>query len=115
MKTIILDTNFLIDCVKYKIDLFTEINRICSFDYKLAVLSSTILELERLKPTSLNLIKKFIEKMEVIRSEGYVDKILIDLSNKDIIIATHDQELKRRLKGPVIIIRQKKYLELKNI
>ena len=48
MKTIILDTNFLIYCVKYKIDFFSEIDRICNFNYKLSVLSSTIDELNSL-------------------------------------------------------------------
>ena len=49
MKTIILDTNFLIYCAEYKIDFVSEIDRICSFPYKLAVLDNTIDELEKLK------------------------------------------------------------------
>ena len=114
MKTIILDTNFLIYCVKYKIDFFSEIDRICNFNYKLSVLSSTIDELEKLKPSNLNLIKKFVEKLEIINSNIYTDKKLIELSNKDMVIATQDNELKKRINGSVIIIRQKKYLELKN-
>ncbi len=115
MKTIILDTNFLMYCTNYKIDLFSEIERICNFNYKLAVLSSTINELEKIKPNNLNLIKKFIEKFEIIKVNGYVDKELIKLSNSDTMIATQDRELKRKLKGPIIVIRQKKYLELKKM
>jgi len=114
MKRIILDTNFLIYCSEYKIDFFTEIDRIYSLPYKLAVLSRTIEELEKVKPKKLSLIKKFIEKIEVIPStEKHVDKDLIELSEKGDIIATQDQELKRKLKGHVIVIRQKKYLEFR--
>ena len=35
MKKIILDTNFLITAIKFKVDIFTEINRICDFNYKI--------------------------------------------------------------------------------
>ncbi len=114
MRTIILDTNFLIYCSRFNIDLFSEIARICNFSYKLAVLDRIVEELEKLKPKELNLIKKYLEKIEIIKSkENYVDKELIFLS-KDCIIATQDKELKKQLKGACIIIRQKKYLELKN-
>ncbi|MBI2148322.1 ribonuclease VapC [Candidatus Woesearchaeota archaeon] len=115
MKTIVLDTNFLIYCAKYKIDFFSEIDRLCFFPYKLAVVDETITELEKVKPKELNLIKKFIEKIQVIKSnENYVDKELISLSKKGFIIATQDLELKKKLECPVIVIRQKKYLELRN-
>ena len=60
MKTIILDTNFLIYCAKYKIDFFTEIDRICLFPYKIKILDTTIKELEKVKPKELGLIKKLI-------------------------------------------------------
>lgn len=115
MKIIILDTNFLVYCAKFKIDLFSEIDRICSFQYKLAVLDKTIEELEKIKPKELKLIKKFIEKFTVLKSkENYVDKELIRLSKEGFIIATQDLELKKQLNPPMIIIRQKKYLELKS-
>ena len=112
MKIIILDTNFLIYCANFKVDLFSEIERICHFPYKLKVLDATIKELEIVKPKGLSLIKKFIEKLEVIKAEDhYVDDELTNLSEKGYIIATQDKELKDRLKGPVIVIRQKKYLQ----
>lgn len=114
MKTIVLDTNFLIYCTKFRIDFFSEIERICTFQYKLAVLDKTIEELEKVKPKELKLIKKYLEKIEVIKSkEDYVDTELASLSKEDYIIATQDLNLKKRLKGRIIIIRQEKYLELK--
>ena len=100
MKAIVLDTNFLVYCVKFRIDLFSEIQRICNFKYKICILDSTIKELE---------------KIEVINAKKEnVDEELIDLSKKDCIIATQDLALKKQLKEAVIIIRQKRYLELKN-
>jgi|SRR3989344_7309461 len=112
-KQIILDTNFLIYCAEYKIDLFTEIDRLCDFPYKIGVLSRTIEELESLNPKKLYIIKLFLKKIDVIKSkEHYVDDELAELS-KNAIIATQDKELKKRCKSKIIIIRQKSYLELK--
>ncbi|MBS3175378.1 hypothetical protein J4440_05845 [Candidatus Woesearchaeota archaeon] len=114
MKRIILDTNFLIYCASYKIDLFTEIERICDFPYKLYVLDLTIKELEKVKPKNLVLIKRYIEKMEIINSGlSYVDDELSRLSSLGDIIATQDKGVKDKLSSNVIIIRKKKYLELK--
>ncbi len=115
MKTIILDTNFLIYCAKFKIDFLSEIDRICSFQYKIAVLDRSIEELEKLKPKELKLIKKYLEKIEIIKSrENYVDKELARLSKEGCIVATQDKNLKKQLKKAFIIIRKKSYLELKN-
>ena len=62
------------------------------------------------------LIKELIKKKDVyIMQTGggeYVDELLLGLKQKDLIIATQDKELKKRLKVPVITIRQKKYLIL---
>ena len=114
MKTIILDTNFLIYCAKYKIDLFTEIERICFFTYKIKVLDATIRELEKVKPKELGLIKKYLERIEIIKSENsYVDKELIKLSKEGCIIATEDNLLKKELKDGIITVRQMKYLQFR--
>ena len=111
MKIIILDTNFLIYCAKYKIDFFSEIDRLCNFPYKIAVLDKTIEELEKLKPQKFALIKKYIERLIILKSkENYVDKALISLSKEGFIIATQDLELKKKLQSQVMVIRQKKYL-----
>jgi rRNA-processing protein FCF1 len=113
MRKIVLDTNFLIYCAKFRVDFFSEIDRICLFQYKLYITESVINELERLKPKNLNLIKKYIQKLEVIKSEGtYADDELVELSKQGYIVATNDIPLKKRLTRPIITIRQKKYLQL---
>ncbi len=113
MRKIVLDTNFLINCAKFKIDFFSEIERICTFTYKLSVTEATLNELDRLKPKQLKLIKALLSKVDKIPSENnYADTQLIQLSKEGAIIATQDQLLKKQLTKPYIIIRQKKYLNL---
>lgn len=118
MKKILLDTNFIITALKFKIDLFQEIDRIFQEKYQTYILSTSINELEKLINTSksetsrlaklsLQLLKQ--KKVIILQSKGNVDNTLA--SKKDYIIATQDKELKERL-NKVLIIRQKDHLEL---
>ena len=45
MYTIVLDTNFLITALKFRIDIFDDIEKICDFDYEIAVLDKSLDEL----------------------------------------------------------------------
>ncbi len=129
MKTIILDTNFLIDCLAWKVDFFRELERICNFTYKLVVVDKTVDELDIIlknaKPDvkiGVRLSKQLIAKgrIKVIPTtkKGYTDTLIINAADKETIVATQDQGLKRRLRAkaiPIIVIRQKKYLQLLGI
>ena len=65
---------------------------------------------EQIKMT-LQLVKA--KKLRILKTkQGKVDDILVGLSGKDTIIATQDKELKKRIKGKKIVLRQKKYLVL---
>ncbi len=114
---IILDTNFIVDCAKYRIDLFSEIDRICLFPYKIIILEKSIEELKKISNRDSKLALQLIKKISLLKHDGKdVDSIILEIADKDTIVATHDQVLKRRLKErniPLIIIRQKKYLALK--
>lgn len=125
MKKIILDTNFLLIPLQFKLDIFSELKRICNFNYKLYVFSKTIDELKGIMEKQsvrhkkaaqfgLKLIK--LKNIGILKSEQEdVDSCILDSVGKDIIVATQDAVLKRRLKskgGSVIILRQKKYLQL---
>ena len=128
MKTIILDTNFLVDCLSWKVDFFRELERICDFTYELSVVDKTIDELDMIIATAkpdakigARLAKQLIAKkrITVITTEkkGYTDTLILNAATKDTIVATQDQAFKRRLKAkaiPIIFIRQKKYLQLLN-
>ena len=125
MKQIILDTNFLMVPLQFRVDIFSELNRICDFNYKLCIFEQTIDELRSIMQNQslkykkaaqfgLKLIK--LKNIEIIKSENKdVDSLILDNLNKDTIIATQDMNLKRELVkrgASVIVLRQKKYLQL---
>ena len=117
MKKVILDTDFIINAVKNKIDVGTEIKSLILDKTQISYLDQTIKELKG-KPfeaLTLNLIKKF--KPIKTKQDKSVDNLILDLirDKKDIIIATQDKNLKEKLKKgkiSVITIRQQKYLIL---
>ena len=112
MYKIILDTNFILSSLQFKIDFFEEIKRISKFPYTLHILQGTIKELEnkKLGNLAINIIKE--KNINIIKSENtYVDKDILNLKG-DYIIATNDKELINKLKLPIIRMKQKKYLIL---
>lgn len=127
MKKIILDTNFLMICGQFKVDIFSEIGRICNFNYELSIIDKTVDELKKIIKTAkkgkdksaaklaLALLKT--RKIKKIKTkEGYVDNLILKSINKDCILATQDALLKKKAtkKGcRVIFLRSKKYLILK--
>lgn len=126
MKTIILDTNFLVDCLAWKVDFFSELRRICDFPFRLAVVDKTLDELGMIikegretEKIGARLAKQLIaqKRIEVIPTakDAHTDALILSIAGKDTIVATQDQAFKRQLKErgiPVIIIRQRKRLEL---
>ena len=122
MRQVILDTNFILTCVKQKIDFFQELKLM---GIKIIIPAQVIDELRKIlnskkklrfrdnAKVSLNLFKKNKFK-KIDLSEKYVDKALINFAKKHprIIIATLDRELKKKIKNPKLIIRGKKNLEI---
>ncbi len=118
MYTIVLDTNIILDALKFKVDLIEELKRICYFKYEIKILDKTLKEIEN-KPNSKLALKWLKEKsIKLINAEnGYVDELLLKLP-KNYIIATNDKALKTQLKSknhPIITLRQKKYLMIQNV
>lgn len=124
MKKIILDTNILMVPGKFKVDIFEEIDRIINDEYKLFTLDSVVDELKRLskkKSKSANIAKLGLELLKsknidiIDVGKGSVDKQILDMSDKDTIVATNDTELKKRLKKKgikTIYLRKLSQLEL---
>ena len=126
MKKVIIDTNFLMVPYKFKVDIFSEFERICDFNYKLYIFEQSINELKvimekqsgknkKAAQFALKLIK--LKNIKIIKSgeNKEVDSLILQSVNKNTIIATQDTKLKKELlkKGSaVIILRQKKYLQL---
>ncbi len=126
MKTVILDTNFLVDCLGWKVDFFSELERILPFRHELAVVDKTLDELDKIitegkqdARIGARIAKQLIMKKRIgiimTDKKGYTDTLILKAAGKESIVATQDQNLKRRLKAkgiPVVVIRQRKYLEL---
>lgn len=129
MKKIILDTDFLIHCAKLMIDYTAELTRILDFKFEPVIIDKTLDELngvidrsrgkekEAAKLAKIILLHKKLEQIKTAKNR-IVDVLILNIVNKDeYIVATMDAELKQELKEkkvPVIVIRQKKYLQLFN-
>ncbi|MBI2665717.1 hypothetical protein HYX12_03795 [Candidatus Woesearchaeota archaeon] len=121
MKKIILDTNSLMAVSEFKIDIFSEIERVCYFPFQLSVLEGTIIELKKIMDVqrgkykrgaklALDLLKakkvRIMAKPEAAELRN-VDDQLVEHSKQGEIILTQDKELKKRLYKPYLTIRQK--------
>jgi rRNA-processing protein FCF1 len=119
---VILDTNFLIDLVRFKIDL-EEIPVLLQEPVKLFVFSSTIQELKKIEKNkgklgslaklALKLIK--LKQIQVLEEKESPDKAFLSIADKNTIIATNDSKLRKKLKKlgiKTIYLRAKKYLEV---
>jgi hypothetical protein len=125
MRRIILDTNFLMIPYQFKLDIFDEIRHIMEEEYELVTIDGVIKELEKIKKSKgksavaakigLELIKT--KNIKIINTDSEkVDNKIIELSDKNTIVATNDIKLKTILKSKnikVIYLRNKKQLEIK--
>ena len=121
-KKILLDTNFVMIPAQFKVDIYSEIERICDFPYELYILDKTLNELDNILKTqkgkekaAARLAKAILEakKPKVLKttSKDYVDSIILGLEG--FIVATQDKELRLNLKKKgvqTIVLRQKKHL-----
>lgn len=120
---ILLDTNFFLDVIRFKIDL-NEITSLLLEPYQLVTLNLIVKELEKISRSkstaslhakiALKLIKT--KNIKILKSrERNVDKAILELANKDIIVATDDSKLRKKLrenKIRTIYLRAKKYLAI---
>ncbi len=106
---------------EFKIDIFSEIERVCYFPFQLSVLEGTIIELKKIMDVqrgkykrgaklALDLLKakkvRIMAKPEAAELRN-VDDQLVEHSKQGEIILTQDKELKKRLYKPYLTIRQK--------
>jgi rRNA-processing protein FCF1 len=120
---VLLDTNFLLDTLRYKIDfsIFQELEETTEF----FISSETLRELKsiankktkegRLALIALKLIES--QKIKIVQSlKKEVDEDLLALAKKEgFIVATNDKDLKEKLKKEnvrIICLRNKKKIEV---
>ena len=71
MKTIILDTNFLMIPYKFKVDIFTEVDRLLTEEYSLNILDKTLDELKKIKAPKLTF--QLAERLKIIKTKEDLD------------------------------------------
>jgi rRNA-processing protein FCF1 len=119
---VILDSNFLIDLIRFKIP-FEEIFELLGYDTKILTLSSVLNELEKIakgkskeaKYAKIALKLIDLKKIEILKSEKIADEALLSLANEKTIIATNDENLRKKLKEKglkSIYVRAKKRISL---
>jgi len=123
MKTILLDTSFLVECAQNRVDIHGELTRILDFSFNVGILDRTLDELETIvsrggkEAAAAKLAKTILLTKHITifpTSGGHTDYLLLERANLETIVATVDRDLKARLKKkgqPVIVIRGKKILE----
>ena len=122
MREVILDTNFILTAVKYKIDILDGIKFL---GLTPIIPIQVINELKKIKKSkkkgkikeSAELALKILEKKKIKKIDlkhNYVDKGILNYTknNKAVIIATMDKELKNKIQNRKLIIRAMKRLEL---
>ena len=124
MKQVILDTNFILTCVKQKIDFFEEIMLI---GLEILIPQEVINEIKKIVDSKkklhfredAKLALKLLEKCKIEFRKINLDAKKTDVGlirfakeNKDVIVATLDKTLKRQIKNPKLVIIEKKRLEI---
>ncbi len=115
---ILLDTNFLIAAVKYRIDLFSELEGHELFLSvpvlkELAMLSKGAGKTALAARLSLKLAKS--KGLKTLNAKGTADAALLSLSLSGYTVGTQDRELREKIRkagGKTALIRQKKYIEV---
>ncbi len=122
MKTVLVDTNFLVECAKHKIDIHAELTRILETNFEIAILDRTMEELDviiargKKEGLAAKLAKVILMTKHVMilpTDGGHTDTLLLEKADENHIIATMDKALKQKLKkkgNDVVIIRGEKKL-----
>ena len=121
---ILLDTNFLLTLVRYKIFGFEELRQKIPCDFY--TLSRVLFELKGLGKMNKKVEKEVRVVEQVLKNNNVkvidsmkenVDEELVELS-KDYVIATNDKELRRKVKevgGKTIFVRSLTYIDVGEI
>ncbi len=125
MTTVLLDTNFIMTCARQKIDFFHELS---SEGFEIIVPKQVLEEMERVADKKNKKLKnresaelglKILEQNKsnfriVNLGKKHVDKLIVAYAkeNPKLIVATLDNELKKKLKNKKMVIREMKRIEV---
>ena len=115
---IILDTDFIINTIKYKIDIDEALRKAINSNFQIYIIDKTLDELKKINNQDSKLALKLIEfkKYEIIKTkkDRIADELIKEIAEKADVVATQDKELKKDLNKKLIktiSIRQMKYLK----
>ncbi len=120
---VLLDTNFIVTCVKNKIHFDSLANELIDEEIEWLVPGDVLKELEKLKrkqstrkeaSIGLEILKTLNPKIIDLKGKNpNVDIKIIDyIKGKNIVLATMDKELKKRVKNKILSVRGKSRLEV---
>lgn len=122
MKKVILDTSFILTCVRQKIDFFEYLEL---QGFQILIPNEIIKELERIMKSKKKLrVRDDAElALKLLKSDSFkkidlnsrnVDNGIIKFAKEDpvMVIGTLDSAIKKRAKNPKLVIREKKRLEI---
>lgn len=107
MKQILVDTNFFLVPFQLGVNIMAEFDRIMQEPFILMTIEPVITELERLAKNgkgddkvSANLGLQLARNIEILPATGKGDEAIMDYAtrNEDMIVATNDSKLRKRLK-----------------
>jgi hypothetical protein len=111
---VLLDTNFLLMPLKFRVDLFSEIARLVEGKPEYVVLSSSLKELGSLGKADV--VKKIVAKTKLVEATGKVDEAIAEYAvRENAVVCTNDANLRKRLKAlgvKTIFLRGKGHLEM---
>ena len=111
MRQVILDTSFILTCVRQKVDFFEKLEH---EGFQIVIPDQAIDELMGLgAQLALKILEK--RKFKVVKLPGKdADTAIINFSkeNPESVVATLDRGLQKRIKNHKMIIRQKKKIEI---
>lgn len=122
MKYVVLDTNFILSCIRKKIDFFHEIK---FSGLRIIIPIQVVAELENLSETGNLKLREEAKFSLLLFKKNTFEKVDLKIKNvdngivkfakehEDYIIATLDKEIKDKIKNQKLIIRGEKELEVR--
>jgi rRNA-processing protein FCF1 len=124
---VILDSNALFVPLQFRIDIFSELERLLSRNFELVLLSAVKRELEVLAEKGSPKMRKnacyalkLAERCKLVEvgasASAFADDVIVEVAREwGAAVFTNDKQLRKRLRDisvPVIYVRQKSHLEI---
>jgi rRNA-processing protein FCF1 len=112
MKKIILDTSFILSCIRNKIDFLEELNFL---GFQPIILKKILQEIKNSKTKEAKIALELLKKIKTLDlGKNHADKQIINYlaKNPQILVATLDKEILNSINNKKVIIRRKNNLEI---